>query len=39
MKSLVPMICFVAEHDELTVTECAAIIEALAASIGRQGKG
>ena len=39
MKSLAPMICFVAEHNELTVAECAAIIEALAASISRQSKG
>jgi hypothetical protein len=36
MKSLVPMLEFVAEHDELSVVECAAIIVALAASIRRR---
>lgn len=36
MSSLVPMIEFVAEHDELSVRECATIIKALAASIARQ---
>lgn len=35
MKSLVPMLEFVAEHDELSIVECASIIEALAASIRR----
>jgi hypothetical protein len=35
MKSLVPMLEFVAEHDELSLVECASIIEALAASIRR----
>lgn len=36
MRSLMPMLTFVAEHDELSVAECAAIIEALAASIRRR---
>lgn len=34
--SLVPMLKFAAQHDELTAAECAEIIEALAASVKRQ---
>ena len=34
--SLVPMLTFAAQHDELTAAECADIIGALAASIKRQ---
>lgn len=34
--SLVPMLLFAGQHDELTASECAAIISALALSIGRQ---
>ena len=34
--SLVPMLAFAAQHDELTASECADIIAALAASIQRQ---
>ena len=36
MASLVPMLTFAAQYDELSVAECAYIIEALAASIRRQ---
>lgn len=36
MASLVPMLTFAAQHDELTAAECADIIAALAASIKRQ---
>lgn len=34
--SLVPMLSFAAQHDELTASECAAIIAELANSIQRQ---
>ena len=34
--SLLPMLTFAAEHDELSTAECAEIIAALAASISRQ---
>ena len=34
--SLVPMLKFAAQHDELTASECAEIITALAASVKRQ---
>ncbi len=34
--SLVPMLTFAAQHDELTASECAEIISALADSIKRQ---
>ena len=36
INSLVPMLTFAAEHDELSVAECAEIILRLAASIQRQ---
>jgi hypothetical protein len=36
MESLVPMLTFVAQHDELSAAECAEIIIALADSIKRQ---
>ena len=36
MASLVPMLMFAAQHDELAAAECAEIISALAASIKRQ---
>jgi hypothetical protein len=36
MKSLVPMLTFVAQHDELSAADCAEIIAQLAASIKRQ---
>jgi len=36
MRDLVPILDFVARHDELSVAECAAIIGALSASILRQ---
>jgi hypothetical protein len=34
--SLIPMLVFAGQHDELSAAECADIIEALAASIKRQ---
>jgi hypothetical protein len=36
IESLVPMLTFAAQHDELTAAECAEIIAALAGSIKRQ---
>lgn len=36
ISSLVPMLTFVAQHDELSAAECAEIIVALADSIGLQ---
>ena len=36
MSSLVPMLTFAAQHDELSAAECAEIISALADSIRRQ---
>ena len=36
MASLVPMLTFAAQHDELSAADCADIIGALAASIKRQ---
>ena len=36
MDSLVPMLTFAAQHDELCAAECATIIAALAESIKRQ---
>ena len=36
LESLVPMLTFAAQHDELTASECAEIIAALADSIKRQ---
>jgi hypothetical protein len=36
IESLVPMLKFAAQHDELSAAECAEIIEDLAASIKRQ---
>jgi hypothetical protein len=36
IESLVPMLTFAAQHDELSAAECSAIIAALAGSIGRQ---
>ncbi len=36
ISSLVPMLAFAAQHDELSAAECAEIILALAASIKRQ---
>lgn len=36
LESLVPMLSFAAQHDELSAAECAEIIAQLAASIRRQ---
>ena len=36
MDSLVPMLAFAAQHDELSAADCATIISALAESIKRQ---
>ena len=36
MSSLLPMLTFAAQHDELSTAECAEIIEHLAASIRRR---
>jgi hypothetical protein len=38
MNDLVPILKFVSEHDELSVTQCAEIIAALSASILRQSR-
>lgn len=36
IEDLVPILCFVAQNDALSVADCAEIIQALGASIGRQ---